>query len=339
VIGYYIHHQGRGHLNRALAIAQELGHPVTGLSSLPRPDDWGGEWIELPRDDDTATASDVDANGRLHWVPLSDAGLRTRMGRIAAWITEARPHVVVVDVSVEVALLVRLFGVPVITVALPGHRHDEAHRLGYDISAAIIAAWPAEAEGMLTGLGAEARARLECVGAISRFGARLSAATARAGARPRLLLLGGAGGSSLDATTVAEARAATPEWHWSILGSAGGRWVEDPWPEICSADVVVTHAGQNAIADVAAARRPAIIIPEARPHDEQVTTASVLERSARWPALVRWGFPQTGWPALLDEAVGLDGGAWDAWNDGQGAARAAAVIRRELADAATQADA
>jgi hypothetical protein len=334
MIGYYIHHQGRGHTNRALAIAAELDHPVTGLSSQPRPSGWTGDWVELSRDDDGVDPHGVAAHGRLHWVPLHDAGLRNRMAEISRWIAEARPQVIVVDVSVEVAVLARLFGVPVISVALPGVRADEAHRLGYDISTAIIAAWPQEAEGMVSGLSASARRRLHCVGAISRFGSRtVERRPQGAGAPRRVLLLGGAGGSSLDASSLAHARASTPDWHWTVLGSRGGRWVDDPWPQICSADVVVTHAGQNALADVAAARRPAIVIPEARPHEEQVTTASVLAGSSRWPALVRWDFPETGWPALLEQAAGLDGDRWESWNDGIGARIAAAVIQRELADA------
>jgi hypothetical protein len=340
MIGYYIHHQGRGHTNRALAIAAELDQPVTGLSSQPRPDGWTGDWVELSRDDDGVDPREVDAYGRLHWVPVHDAGLRDRMAEISKWIAEARPQVIVVDVSVEVAVLARLFGVPVISVVLPGVRADEAHRLGYDISTAIIAAWPQDAEGMISGLSASARSRLHCVGAISRFGSRTAerrpsdaGAVAGAAAPRRVLLLGGAGGSSLDASTIAHARASTPDWHWTVLGSRGGRWVDDPWPQICSADVVVTHAGQNALADVAAARRPAIVIPEARPHEEQVTTASVLAGSSRWPALVRWDFPEAGWPALLDEAAALDGELWESWNDGMGAANAAAVIARELSDA------
>jgi hypothetical protein len=336
MIGYYIHHQGRGHINRALAITAELDQPVTGLSSQPRPVGWIGDWIELPRDDDGVDPHEIDAHGRLHWVPLHDRGLSGRMAKISRWIGDSRPQVVVVDVSVEVAVLARLFGVPVISVALPGVRADEAHRLGYDISAAIIAAWPQEAEGMISGLSASARRRLHCVGAISRFGSRTDERRMSPGsdAPRRLLLLGGAGGSSLDAAAIAQARASTPDWHWTVLGSRGGRWVEDPWPEICSADVVVTHAGQNALADVAAARRPAIVIPEARPHEEQVTTASVLAGSSRWPALVRWNFPVTGWPALLEEAVRLDGALWESWNDGIGARIAAAIIEREVADAA-----
>ena len=37
-IGYYVHHRGGGHARRALAIARECTTPVTGLSTLPKPE-------------------------------------------------------------------------------------------------------------------------------------------------------------------------------------------------------------------------------------------------------------------------------------------------------------
>ena len=46
MIGFYVHHVGRGHLTRVCLLARRLvaeGRAVTGLSSLPRPDDWPGE--------------------------------------------------------------------------------------------------------------------------------------------------------------------------------------------------------------------------------------------------------------------------------------------------------
>ena len=38
VIGWYIHHHGRGHLARAEAVRAHLDEPVVALSSLPEPD-------------------------------------------------------------------------------------------------------------------------------------------------------------------------------------------------------------------------------------------------------------------------------------------------------------
>ena len=48
----------------------------------------------------------------------------------------------VVDVSVEVAILVRLLGVPVVVMAMPGDRIDAPHDLVYQAADHILAAWP-----------------------------------------------------------------------------------------------------------------------------------------------------------------------------------------------------
>ncbi|WP_066043970.1 glycosyltransferase [Herbiconiux solani] len=348
VVGYYVHHVGSGHLSRAGSVAAALAGraAVTGLSSVARPAGWDGGWVTLPLDadehpvggaaavDGSATASgdahDVSAGGRLHWVPVGHAGLRERMAGISAWIAAARPSVIVSDVSVEVALLARLHGVPVVTVALPGRRDDEAHRLGFAVSSAIISAWPDSAEGMLTGLDPDARAKHTAVGAIARFPsdeAGPAVPEPSADGRPRVLVLSGSGGGGMSAAARARAEASAPDWQWDVIGGPGGRWVADPWPFIRSADVVVTHAGQNAVAEVAAARVPAVVIAQDRPHDEQRHTARALERGP-WPVVTADSFEDADWPALLRAAAELDGDDWSTWNDGRGAARAADVILR-----------
>ena len=59
--------------------------------------------------------------------------------------------------------------------------------------------------------------------------------------------------------------------------------------DICAADVVITHAGQSCVADVAAAPRPAIVLPQQRPFDEQHATAETLRRD-------RLAVATRGWP-------------------------------------------
>ena len=115
MIGYYIHHQGSGHLHRALAIQRQSELEITGLSTLPRPSDWIGDWRQLADDAVPEASTESEAGGWLHYVPQAHDGLRRRMGALSAWITRHQPAAMVVDVSVEVALLARLHGVPVIT--------------------------------------------------------------------------------------------------------------------------------------------------------------------------------------------------------------------------------
>ncbi|NHC24562.1 UDP-N-acetylglucosamine--N-acetylmuramyl-(pentapeptide) pyrophosphoryl-undecaprenol N-acetylglucosamine transferase [Nocardioides sp. IC4_145] len=328
-IGYYVHHVGRGHLHRAGSIAAELargGVEVTGLSTLPEPAGWPSPWVQLARDDEGVDpARDaVTAGGRLHWVPRHAAGLRDRSAAISAWIGATAPRAMVVDVSVEVCLLARLHGVPVVSAVLPGVRDDAPHLLGADVADALLAFWPAEATARGMVRPAALADRVTAVGGLARY-AVADPAPRRKGA-PRVTYLAGSGGHDLDPVLLAEARRETPDWEWTVLGGTAP-WVDDPRSAIAEADVVVTHAGQNALAEVAALRRPCVVVPQDRPHDEQHTTARVLD-AGPWPAVARETFPVTGWAALLDEARGLDGAAWAGWCDGGAAARAAEVVRR-----------
>ncbi len=322
MIGYYVHHVGDGHLTRAGAIANELGRAVTGLSSRPAPGSWNGDWIELPRDDDVALPARATAGGALHWAPVHHAGLRDRMAEIAAWVRRARPQLLVVDVSVEVAVFARLLGVPVVVMAMPGNREDPAHQLAYRVSDAILAAWPAWAEPMEG--AAPWRDKLHPTGAISRFDTRPAPALPAAGGG-RVLVLSGTGGTVLTEDHVDAAERATPGWRWDVLGPPRDRWELDPWEALGRADVVVCHAGQSVVAEVAAARRPAVVVPQDRPHGEQRATADVLASAGlavvrpQWPAAAQW-------PAILAEAVRTGGEGWARWSAGGGAGRAAAVL-------------
>lgn len=324
MIGYYVHHVGRGHLRHAECIAAALGEPVTVLSSLARPPTWRGGWVELPRDDLGDRAVDPTAHGQLHWVPQGDDGLRGRLARIASWIDTARPAAVVVDVSVEVTVFIRLLGVPIVVMALPGTRDDPAHQLAYSIADAILAPWPPGMVALDLSL-ARWLGRTVHVGGISRFAGRARPA-ADGGRATRVLVLEGAGGSTRSAAELRAAAAATPGHTWQRLGP--GAWVDDPWEVICRADVVVSHAGLGALGDVAQARRPAIVVPQPRPHDEQLVTAAALREAKLAITAARWPAPRE-WPGHLAAARELGGDAWQRWcgPDG-GAARAAAVITR-----------
>jgi hypothetical protein len=322
MIGWYIHHVGLGHLHRAVAVCRELRTPVTGLSSLPRPRTWRGDWVELAPDDETA--GDVTAGGQLHWAPLHDAGLRQRMATLSSWIAQRSPRVVVADVSVEVALLARLHGVPVVSVVLPGERSDAAHLMGYRVSTSLVAAWPRSARTVVTGLPRDLEQRIHYVGGLSRL--EVAAATTRRAGTRRVAVLAGAGGTTTSQALLAAARREAREWRWQVLAPPPlGSWMDDPTPVLRESDVVVTHAGQNAVAEVAGARRPAIVVPERRPYAEQEATARELARR-RWPAVLLESWPRSGWRSLLEEAATLDGRDWADWCDGDAARRFARII-------------
>ncbi|GAA2160439.1 glycosyltransferase [Pedococcus bigeumensis] len=329
MIGYYAHHQGSGHLTRLQSIAGALDEPVWGLSSAPAPEGWGSGWTQLARDDDPdpehlVRSGDPTAHGALHWVPRGHSGLARRAAEITAWVVEQQPRLVVVDVSVEVALLVRLAGVPTVVVAMPGDRRDRAHRLAYDTADALLAPWPRGTHD--TAWPREWTAKAWFVGGISRFdhltpGQPAPSPRSQGGS---VLVLWGAGGRNTSAAELEAAKAATPSWTW-VERSPGVPSDIPLWDELQRADVVVTHAGQNAVAEVAAARRPAVVVAQPRPFDEQVATARQLEAHEvavgceSWPAA-------DAWPGLLRHAVERGGAGWARWSTGQGASVAAAHL-------------
>lgn len=331
MIGHYVHHHGSGHLHRAMTIAPHLPEPVTGLSSLPRPDGWQGDWVQLPRDDSDpagyATA-DVTAGERLHWVPLQDDGLRERTHALSSWIERERPSAMLVDQSVEVTLTARLHGVPVVGFTAPGHRGDPAHTLGFDVCSALVGAWPEGCtDAMLPGVPERIRRRFTAVGGCSRFPVALPEHRPGPGRRAgrHVVVIAGDGGDSFSAPALERARASTPDWTWTVLSRRLGTWHPDPAALLATADVAVIHAGQNSVAEVASLRVPAVVVPQPRPFDEQVTTATVL--SEGWPALVLDTLPDVGWSDVLEQAASLDGDAWQSWCDGRSAERVAALVR------------
>ena len=276
----------------------------------------------------------------LHWAPLGHAGLRERMGAIAAWVTRHRPAAFYVDVSVEVAAAVRLMGVPVVVAAMPGS--------GSTGRTSSPTTWPAGSSppGRRTST-APATSSRTCTrppssGAspgspvvrarpvpTARPSRRVPPAEPAGSAGPagprKVLLLAGAGTTgTLSAQMRAVSEAATAAgWESSMVGGPG-TWSADHWQALCDHDVVVTHAGQGAVADVATADRPALLLPQERPFGEQTATAHALAR-AGMATLVATG--DTDWhDALLRAAAAPT--AWHRWGTDGAAARAAAVIEQ-----------
>jgi UDP-N-acetylglucosamine:LPS N-acetylglucosamine transferase len=249
------------------------------------------------------------------------------MHAIAQWVRDAQPEAFVVDISVEVAAFVRLLGVPVIVTALPGTRTDGPHHMVHQLADHIIAAWPkelAEPEWLRPHA-----AKTSYVGGISRYEGRQIPEQRRSAHQSTsargVLVLGGAEGIGAHAKVVEDQHRQILHTQWTFMGASGTNWTADPWPHICAADVVVTHAGQGCIADVAAAQRPAVVIPQPRPFDEQRTTAAVLRRAGLAAVTEHWPRMEE-WPALLERAHSSDPSQWRRWRVDGAADRAAAAI-------------
>ncbi len=327
-VGWYVHHHGHGHVTRFLAIRPHLDADVVCFSSLPEPSGLpaGTTWVRLATDDGVevdahgvehapAEAS-PSAAGLLHWAPLGHRGHRSRLARIADGIERHGVDAFVVDVSVEVTLFVRLLGVPVVVVAQPGDRSDTPHLTAYRAATRILAPYPEGAVDRPRFDGAD----VVHTGGISRFDGRAVAPRAD---RSGVLVLLGSGGGGVTAGDVDGLRTALTGETVTVL-EPGGTWRDDPWPDLTAAAVVIAWAGQNSVADLAAADARAVVIPQPRPFDEQVETGQALERlglavvQPTWPTASRW--------ADLVETARRQEPDWSAWRTQGAARRAAAAI-------------
>lgn len=348
-LGWYAHHHGRGHVRRAGEVAPHLVTPATLLTSAPiGPGDWPGPAVALPLDvDDRAIV--LPTSRALHWAPGHVPGLRARTRDLASWFVDARPSLLVVDVSVEVALLARLAGVPVAWIRQHGVRRDHAHLGAYEAASLLVAPWPSWFDDDVD--PPVCRARSVHVGGFSRLeghGLGRTDARRRLGWDPdgrHVVVLFGAGGTTVDRTDLVAAGAATPGWRWTVVGGPGRGgdgtvaadlggddpgtttwtgWVDDPLPYLVGADVVVAAGGHNAIMDVAAAGAGLVCVPQPRPWDEQVHKATLLDRHRLAHVWPRWPDPAV-LPGLLDRAA-ADPQTPAPLLDGHGAARMACVL-------------
>lgn len=331
VIGWYIHHHGFGHAARFAAVQPHLRTPVIAFSSMPRPDglDPAVEWVRLPPDADPFDGpdgtridprdADPTVRGRLHWAPHGHPGHRARLATIATIAAERGLETFVVDVSAEIVAFARLLGLRTVAVTQPGTRIDPAHVLAYDLADRIVAPWP---EGAVPSPGLRPhRDRVAWTGGISRFDGRT--APDRADDRHVLFL----GRVLAPAIREESERLLTGRrWRVTSLGHDHASRTDDPWPLLARSAVVVSAAGQNSVADLAASGARAVVIAQDRPFDEQRATADALES---------WGLARRGEEdvsaaelvALVERAAG-DTPDWSRWRTGGAAARMAAVVER-----------
>ena len=338
-VGYYVHHQGRGHLARARAIRARLTRRCTLIGTMPD-DATDDDSLRLPDDriagDFSGTDGERSRPEAFHYAPVGASDVRARMALLAAWIARERPACLIVDVSCEIALFARLLSVPVVLVRLAGFRADPPHLEAFRAADALMAPFPILLDdGDIPAWIGDKTTYLGLIG-----GTR-SPSSGPCKPRRVTLVLGG-GGTSVEAAAIVAAARATPSWEWQVLGAleAAGAlpgnlafegWSDDVVPRLAESAIVIGGCGDGLLAEVAAYGKRFICLPENRPFDEQRSKARHLHRGGM--ALVRDSWPAAElWPALLDEAATIDPARLASLHDPLSADRAAALIETVIAD-------
>jgi predicted glycosyltransferase len=335
-IGYYVHHHGDGHRRRALAIAQAappdtftligtgLAGRTDGIDCLDLCDDRLLDNGDFDGRDDAAERPEA-----LHYAPVHHDGIRQRVARLADWIALKQPSLMVVDVSVEIAMLARLAATPTVSVRIGGLRDDPAHRDAFRGAKALLAPFHQDLDDPATPAWVRAKTRF-CPGLTTPL-------SLSEGERSATVLvvygLGGAGGNSEE---LAAAARATPDLNWRVIGPASRPasrpanlsmlgWVADADAEIASAGVVIGAAGDGLVNTVIAAGVPFICLPEPRPFDEQASKARRLANLGAAIAIERWPDPSD-WPVLMTAAHDLKPDDQRRLHDPDGARHAAEFL-------------
>lgn len=337
-IGYYVHHQGDGHRRRALAIAQHAPDDYVLLGTGLAGRTGAVDCVDLPDDRRLGVGEqagpDADHEAMrplsLHYLPTHHDGVRRRVALLADWIAKEKPSLLVVDVSVEIAMLARIASTPTVYVRLSGVRADLPHLEAFRGARAILAPFHADLDEPTV---------VPWVRAKTRYCPGLTRQRQAGNVHDDVVLcVFGKGGIPGDYNALASAAIATPELRWRVIGPVTAPsceappnltilgWVETAEDEIAGAGVIIGAAGDGLVTSALAANRPFICLAEPRPFSEQISKARRLDALGAALSLEAWPAPAQ-WSVILSEARDLRPSARSRLHDPQGTATAHAFLR------------
>ena len=354
-VGYFVHHQGRGHAERAAALLNVLVQhrpveiftarpeifasldPAIGITQIPS--------LFEPTGEEPVNMRSLPEPAMTHCAPLGWPTIRTAMASIAGWFGQADPALFVTDVSAELGQLARLCSVPHVAVLQHGRRSDVGHMAAYESAVGIIApyarmleqddrpAWMLAKTHYAPGLGIDVPKLPSRDDARRALGLPLDARI--------VCVVGGGGGEGLPSTPLTLGARQDPHSHWFTLGKVTSEWHETPpgnlthlgWMNnaaewIAAADRIVSSCGNTTVHTVLAARKPWIVVPEWRYFDEQLCKAEALKKAGLAAMSPHWPSHRDGWQALWEVADTIDTAAQAQFIDAQAAAHTAQWLDR-----------
>lgn len=324
-LGYYAHHHGSGHCRQidklAALLPTEARQQLTVFTSVTSDaymfaaiDE--AQVVRLPAEDERADdvlagrAGQYWQSASLHYSPVGNSDIQQRSHKILDTIYQRRIDLMIIDVSVEVAMLCRAASVPYLYVRLPGLRDDEPHLNAFAGALALLAPYPRTLESTKTPEWISQKTLyLDFINTQQRdaqtyqdFIKHLMQLITDKKALSLMLndkdkdtptivsVIKGYGGHQAIDATLPELRQLLPYAFIISLGPIDEDKrhyvdiavdVSDVTPFIEHSDYLLMACGLNAVAQAYDYATPLVVLPDDRPHQEQEVMAEALIAQGR----------------------------------------------------------
>jgi len=329
-IGYYAHHHGSGHCRQADKLAALLPNDARAQLTVFTSLDINSyrftaideqQIVRLNAEDErlddilAGRAGEYWQPASLHYSPVGNGDIQKRSHQILDTIFQRKIDLMIIDVSVEVAMLCRAASIPYLYIRLPGIRDDAPHLGAFAGALALLAPYPKalesahtfkwvcdktlyldfiyyqEAESytyesfidILTKLSVDQEnSDLKSTNLPSIKAQLIDKSEATI---PIVTVIKGYGGHKAIDEKLPELRSLLPNALIVSLGPIDddkrcyvdiSTEVDDVTPFICHSDYLMMACGLNAVGQAYHYDTPLIVVPDDRPHNEQAVMAEAL---------------------------------------------------------------
>lgn len=313
---YYVHNDGSGHLERARNLCRHLSCKVIFVTKT------NNLKIKFPDNVIVAVLPEVTTNASkdlnydcLHNSIMRQRDLRRHTKEIFRLIDHYNCKLGIVDVSVEIAMMLRLYGVPYIYMRQHGYRNDPAHLQAYKAASLLIGTYPKELE--------DEHVEEWILDKTKYYGGFYNVSNKhsklRTSEKPSVLIMRGKGLSSITNVNVKCAAEALSNYYWKAIGfdddETGSNYqilkrVNNPDVYLASADIVIANTGNNTVQEIGAYQKPFITWPEDRYFQEQCHKAKILERENLAIVIYKWPDSRIEWNNVFTKAKKLHIEKW-----------------------------
>lgn len=288
MIGYYAHSHGSGHCNYANIFAKIFGKSLTVFTDRGHAFDSGTEVVMLENEDPDGSEYDRDTFPEpraLHYAPVNITKITRRNRVILENVLSRNISLMIIDVSVEIAMLARVSSIPYAYVRLMGDRDDIAHLNAFEGASFLLAYFPREMESSKTPLWIVDKTVY--LGFLSKymFGEITTERPEefKTIENPVLLYLTGFGGSrSLDFGNLLNSYdifAIGPQHTGEKKSGAVQLGVVDSTRRFLEhADIIVAACGSNTTSEILSLGKRFVAVAEKRQYREQELMAENLDR-------------------------------------------------------------